>query len=88
MISAGPPVCWSRRFSSLRPSGASWACPGESEKVMAVRASAATIRTLMVQPPRDRPIDWGHFFNAPVPSGCTSTMVLSSNTASSLMRTI
>ena len=25
------------------PSGTSWACPGESENVMAVRASAATI---------------------------------------------
>ena len=28
------------------------------------------------------------FFNAPVPSGCTLTMVLSIETASSLMRTI
>ena len=31
------------RFSSPRPSGASCACPGESEKATAARASAATI---------------------------------------------
>ena len=38
-----PGRCGPRRVSSLRPSGASWAWPGESENVMAVRASAATI---------------------------------------------
>ena len=31
------------RFSTLRPSGRSSACPGERENLMAVRASAATI---------------------------------------------
>lgn len=32
-------------------------------------------------------MEWGPFFCAPVPSGCTSTMVLSIDTASSLMST-
>ena len=39
-----------------------------------------------IEPPRDLPMVWGQFFNAPVPSGCTLTMVLSSDIASILIR--
>ena len=80
----------SQRLSNLRPSGASWAWPGEREKVMAVASIRGNHMNLGgPQPPRDLPMDCGpFFFNAPVPSGCTLTMVLSIETASSLMRTI
>src|ERR1035437_9149477 len=44
---------------SSRPSTASEAWPGERAKVMAVRASAATIGILVVRPPRDFPMAWG-----------------------------
>ena len=70
MISAGPPVCRPRRFSSLRPSGASWAWPGESEKVMAVRASAGNHMNLG-GPAAARSADrlGTVFFSAPGPVG-------------------
>jgi len=69
--------------SSSRPSGASCALPGNRAKAMAVRASAATICTLVsihrgsCRWPADR------FFRAPVPSECTLIAVESRDTASS-----
>ena len=57
--------------------GLSW---GERERD-GHRASAATIRPLVVHPARERPLAWG-------PSGWTLTMVLSIDTASSLIRTM
>ena len=43
ITSAGPAPWRPRPRSSLRPSGASWRCRGESEKVTAGRASAPTL---------------------------------------------
>ena len=64
-----------RALDRLRPrqgllgAGPSWACPGESGNVRALRASATTICIWVVQPPRDRPMAWGPFSSAPPPIG-------------------
>ena len=52
------PLCWSSR----RPSGASCRCPADSEKLHARRSSNASKCTLVVSPPRERPILCGPFF--------------------------
>ena len=80
--------CGPRRWSSLRPSGASWACPGEREGHG--RSSICGNHMNLGSPSAPRLSDrlWSVFFNAPVPSGCTLTMVLSIETALSLTRTI
>ena len=46
-------------------STASWAWPGDSEKVTAVRASAAMRWIFVFHPPRDLPIACGPFFFEP-----------------------
>ena len=61
------PVAPPKRRNSWRPSGASCACPRESETVTAGRASAATRCRWVVQPARDLPMACGPFFRAPVP---------------------
>ena len=48
--------------SSLRPSGPSLAWPGEREKSSAIRALAGIKWILVVQPPRDFPMDCPPFF--------------------------
>ena len=61
-----------------RPSGASWACPSDRRKIIACRSLAETMWIFAYHPPRDLPMLCGPFvFRAPVPSGCTSALVLS-----------
>ena len=54
-----------KRCRSVRPSGASWAGPGDRAHVRAVRASAATRCIVVVPPPRDRPMACGPVFLTP-----------------------
>ena len=56
--------------SSLRPSGASPAWPGEREKITAHSADAAIRCSFVVQPPQDQPTDCGPFFLGPVNTTC------------------
>ena len=58
-----------KRWSSWRPSGASWTWPGEREPVRAGRAAAATRGHVVVQPPRDWPRACGPLFSRPGPIG-------------------
>ena len=48
--------------SSLRPSGASPACPGDRRKLTAVRSFAAIMWIFVVHPPRDLPMLCAPFF--------------------------
>lgn len=73
--------------SSCRPAGASPAWPGVGAKVRALRAPAATILGFVVHPPRSSDGLGAVYLRAPVPSGCTFTMVLSRLTASMRLRT-
>jgi len=54
-----------KRCASVRPSGASWAGPGDRATGMAVRASAAILWIVVVHPPRDWPMACGPFFLTP-----------------------
>ena len=68
----------SQLSSRARPSGASWAFPPDRRKITACRSLAETMWIFAYQPPRDLPMLCGpFFFRAPVPSGCTLTLVLS-----------
>ncbi len=80
--------CLPRRFSSLRPSGASWAWRGKRERYG--RSSIRGNHMNLGGPAAAGLADGlrAVFFRAPVPSGCTLTAVLSIDNASSLMRTI
>ena len=60
--SDGLPACGPRRRSNSRPQTPSWACPGESSSFRGVRSLATRAWSLVVQPPRERPIAWRPLF--------------------------